>query len=109
MGWFVGGPERSALVGVGRVALVGPNGIGKAMVAKKIAHQAVIGGPGVRCIVASQMFDERSRCDGFTRPLRMKGYVQAKLLVIGELGCVRTGFPERHELGCKDRPALASH
>ena len=71
------------------VILVGPNGIGKTMIAKNIAHQAVISGHSVRFIVASEMLNDLSSYDGSTLRLRMKRYVAPKLLVIDELGYMR--------------------
>jgi len=71
------------------VVLVGPNGVGKTMIAKNIAHLAVLRGYSVRFIAASDMLADLASYDGSTLRLRMKRYVQPKLLVIDELGYLR--------------------
>ena len=71
------------------VVMVGPNGVGKTMIAKNIAHQAVLRGYSVRFVGASDMLADLASYDGSTLRLRMKRYVQPKLLVIDELGYLR--------------------
>lgn len=71
------------------VILVGPNGVGKTMIAKNIAHQAVNRGYSTRFIAASDMLNDLSSYDGSAFRLRLKRYVAPKLLVIDELGYLR--------------------
>jgi DNA replication protein DnaC len=71
------------------VIVVGPNGIGKSMIAKNVAHQAVIRGHSVRFIAASEMLNDLSSYDGSALRLRLKRYVAPKLLVVDELGYLR--------------------
>ena len=71
------------------VILVGPNGIGKSMIAKNIAHQAVVRGHSVRFIAASEMLNDLSSYDGAALRLRLNRYVRPKVLVIDELGYLR--------------------
>jgi DNA replication protein DnaC len=71
------------------VVFVGPNAVGKTMIAKNIAHQAVIRGHSTRFVVASDMLNDLSSYDGSAFRLRLKRYVAPELLVIDELGYLR--------------------
>lgn len=71
------------------VILVGPNGVGKSMIAKNIAHQAVNRGFSTRFVAASEMLNDLSSYDGSAFRLRLKRYVTPKLLVVDELGYLR--------------------
>ena len=69
------------------IILCGPNGVGKSMIAKNIAYQAVISGLSVLFVSATHMLNELSSCDGESALLRrIKHYVQPQLLVIDEIG-----------------------
>lgn len=71
------------------VILVGPNGVGKSMIAKNIAHQAVIRGHSVRFVAASDMLNDLASYDGSALRLRLKRYTSPKVLAIDELGYLR--------------------
>jgi DNA replication protein DnaC len=71
------------------VILVGPNGVGKSMIAKNIAHEAVRHGHTVRYIAVSDMLNDLASYDGSALRLRIKRYVAPKLLVIDDLGYLR--------------------
>lgn len=74
------------------VVLAGPNGIGKSMIAKNVAHAALLAGHTVRFVCASDMLADLSSHDGpsvLARRLRM--YVQPSLLCIDELGYLSYG------------------
>jgi DNA replication protein DnaC len=69
------------------VVFVGPNGVGKTMLAKNLAHHAVMFGYKTRFIPASQMLTELSSQDGASARLRcLRKYTNPALLVIDELG-----------------------
>ncbi len=67
--------------------LVGPNGTGKSMIAKNLAHQAVPGGHPVRFTTASAMLNDLAAQDGanaFKR--RLRHYALPQLLIVDEVG-----------------------
>lgn len=69
------------------VILVGPNGVGKTMIAKNLAHQAVLRGHTARFVTASELLSDlasQEHATGLQR--RLKRYLQPDLLVIDEVG-----------------------
>jgi DNA replication protein DnaC len=67
--------------------LLGPNGVGKTMIAYNIAHQAVLAGYTARCITASDMLDHLASTDSeYTLTRRLKRFCQPRLLLIDEVG-----------------------
>ena len=71
---------------------VGPNGCGKTMIAKNIAHHAVMAGHSVRFWVASDLLNSLAEIDnsaGLTR--RIKAICRPKVLIIDELGYLSYG------------------
>jgi len=76
------------------VVLVGPNGIGKTMIAQNIAYEAIIRGHTVRFTSASDMLNELSGLDGAALKQRLTRYTNPKLLVIDELGYL--SYDSRH-------------
>lgn len=67
--------------------LVGPNGVGKSMIAKNIAHKAVLCGHTVRFTTASAMLNDLAAQDGATAfKRRLNHYCRPQLLVIDEVG-----------------------
>lgn len=77
------------------VILVGPNGVGKTMVAQNLAYQAVLAGHTVRMTAASDLLTDLGSPDSsisFER--RLRKYTQPRLLVIDELGYL--SYDSRH-------------
>jgi DNA replication protein DnaC len=69
------------------VVLVGPNGVGKTMIAQNLAHQALLAGHGVRFTTASAMLAELGACEGTASLERALGrYTRPGLLVVDEVG-----------------------
>lgn len=69
------------------VVLVGPNGVGKTMIAQNLAHQALLAGHGVRFTTASAMLAELGACEGTASLERALGrYTRPALLVVDEVG-----------------------
>ena len=69
------------------VVIVSPHGLGKTMIAKNIARQAVLRGDSVTFITASQLLlDLASRESARALDARLKHYSKQGLLVIDELG-----------------------
>jgi DNA replication protein DnaC len=75
------------LDGARNVILVAPNGLGKTMIAKNIAHQAIVAGHSVLFVTASQMLLDLCAQDS-ARALdrRLKHYARPRLLCIDEIG-----------------------
>jgi DNA replication protein DnaC len=72
----------------GNIVLVAPQGLGKTMIAKNIAHQAVLAGYSVLFVSASQMLLDLGGQDsnrGLDR--RLRHYNRHHLLVVDEIGC----------------------
>ena len=77
------------------VILVGPNGVGKSMIACNMAHQAVLAGHTVRFINAAQMLNELAAQDGdMALKRRLALYARPSLLVIDEIGYL--SYSNRH-------------
>lgn len=76
------------------VVIVGPNGLGKSMIAQNLAHQAVLRGLSVRFVVTSDMLNDLASVDGSARRHRIKRYVNPKLLAIDEVGYL--SYDTRH-------------
>lgn len=76
------------------VVLVGPNGVGKTMIAQNLGYQAIIRGHTVRFTSASDMLNDLSGLDGSALKHRLKRYVNPKLLVVDELGYL--SYDSRH-------------
>ena len=77
------------------VIIVGPNGVGKTMLAQNIAHQAVNKGYTVRFVTASEMLNDLAAQDS-TASLqrRLHRYVGPRVLVVDELGYL--AYDDRH-------------
>jgi DNA replication protein DnaC len=69
------------------VILVGPNGVGKTMIAKGIAHQAILDGTTVRVATASELLCDLSAQETTSALMkRLRRYVNPGLLVVDEIG-----------------------
>ena len=66
--------------------VLGSNGLGKTMILKNIAHQAVLDGHSVLVRTASDMLDELDSDSPELRRQRLRKYFLPKLLCIDELG-----------------------
>lgn len=74
---------------------VGPNGVGKSMLAQNIAHHAVLQGYTVLFTTAAQMLNVLASMDGDNAlRRRLKYYAQPQLLVIDEVGYL--SYSNRH-------------
>ena len=69
------------------VILVGPNGVGKTMIAKNLLNQAVLRGYNARFVVASDMLHDLAAQDSSTQlARRLRRYTSVPLLCIDEVG-----------------------
>ena len=69
------------------VVLLGPNGVGKTMIAKNLAHQALLRGYTVRFTTASDMLhDLASKTTDYSLAQRLRRYCAPQLLVVDEIG-----------------------
>ncbi|HYN78728.1 MAG TPA: IS21-like element helper ATPase IstB [Lamprocystis sp. (in: g-proteobacteria)] len=77
------------------VVLVGPNGVGKSMIARNIAHQALLAGHTVLFTSAGHMLNELAGADGdHALRHRLTVYARPRLLVIDEVGDL--SYSNRH-------------
>lgn len=72
--------------------VVGPNGIGKSMLARNVAHAALLAGHTVRFTTASDMLNDLA-CQDSASGLRrhLTRYVRPRLLVVDEVGYLSYG------------------
>lgn len=69
------------------VIFMGPNGVGKTMLAKNLIHKALLSGYKTKFTPASQMLNDLSSQDGASSRLKtLRKYTGPDLLVIDELG-----------------------
>lgn len=74
------------------VVLIGPNGVGKSMLAQNLAHQALINGATVLFTTAGQMLGELAALDSDSAlRRRLRHYAAPDLLVIDEVGYLSYG------------------
>ena len=77
------------------VVLIGPNGVGKTMIGKNLAHAALTGGQSVRFTTASAMLNELvAQTAGRGLNLALRRYCRPSLLVIDEIGYL--SYDARH-------------
>jgi DNA replication protein DnaC len=77
------------------VVIIGPNGVGKTMIAKNLAHQALLSGASARFLTASELLNDLAAQEG-SRSLqhRLRHYGRPRVLVIDELGYL--SYNSRH-------------
>jgi DNA replication protein DnaC len=84
--------KLSFLNEVSNAILVGPNGVGKTMVAKNIGHTAVLKGHKVLFTTAAKMLNELAGYDGNSAlQRRLRFYAAPELLIIDEVGYLSYG------------------
>ncbi len=74
------------------IILVGPNGVGKSMIAQNVAHHAVMQGHSALFINAAQMLGDLAAQDGANAlRRRLKHYAHPDVLIIDEVGYLSYG------------------
>jgi DNA replication protein DnaC len=69
------------------VVLIGPNGLGKTMLLKNLAHQAILHGHSARFTLASDMLHDLAAQDSTVAlARRLRRYTRASVLAIDEVG-----------------------
>ena len=97
--------ELNFIAEAANVVLVGNNGVGKSMLARNVAHQALIHGHTVRFTTAGELLGDLSALDSDAAlRRRLRHYAAPDLLVIDELGYL--SYSNRHadllfELVCR--------
>src|ERR1700753_2075371 len=77
------------------IVLVGPNGVGKSMLAQNIAHQALIEGHTVLFTSAGQLLGDLAALDSDAAlRRRLRHYARPQLLIVDEVG--HLSFSNRH-------------
>jgi DNA replication protein DnaC len=77
------------------LVLVGPNGIGKTLIAKNLVHQAVLRGATARFLTASELLNTLAEQDSsITLQRKLKLFARPALLAIDELGYL--SYDSRH-------------
>jgi DNA replication protein DnaC len=77
------------------VVLVGPNGVGKSMLVKNVAHQALIQGKTVRFTTAGELLGDLAALDSdMALRRRLRHYAAPDVLIIDEIGYL--SYSNRH-------------
>jgi DNA replication protein DnaC len=77
------------------VVLVGANGVGKTMIARNLAHQAILAGHTVTMVTASEMLNSLAEIDSSSGLLRrLRALMRPQVLVVDELGYL--SYDNRH-------------
>lgn len=73
------------------VILVGPNGVGKTMIAKNLAHQAVLAGHTVCSLTASELLNDLASQESSRSLIRkFRHYALPSVMVLDEVGYLAT-------------------
>lgn len=87
--------DLNFLAEAANVVLVGTNGVGKSMLARNVAHQALIHGHTVRFTTAGELLGDLAALDSDTAlRRRLRHYATPDLLVIDEIGYL--SYSNRH-------------
>jgi DNA replication protein DnaC len=87
--------ELNFIAEAANVVLVGNNGVGKSMLARNVAHQALIQGHTVRFTTAGELLGDLSALDSDAAlRRRLRHYAAPDLLVIDEIGYL--SYSNRH-------------
>lgn len=74
------------------VVLMGPNGVGKTMIARNLGHEALLRGQGVLFTSASAMLSELASCDSASQLERaLSKYTRPNVLIVDEVGYMSYG------------------
>jgi DNA replication protein DnaC len=76
------------------VVIMGPNGVGKTMIAQNLTYQAVTRGHPARFVSASEMLNELVALNGSALAHRLKRYTSPRVLAVDEVGYLR--YDTRH-------------
>lgn len=77
------------------VILVGPNGVGKTLIALNLAHQAVLHGHTVRFLTAAELLGDLAAQESASAlQRRLRRHLRPQLLIIDELGYL--SYDHRH-------------
>jgi len=77
--------------GATNVIIVGPNGVGKTMIAKNLAYQAILAGHTVRFLTASELLNDLASKESSGALIRrFRHYSQPMILVLDEVGYLAT-------------------
>ena len=77
------------------LVFVGANGVGKTMIARNLAHQAILAGHTVKVLTASEMLNSLAEIDSSSALIRrLRALVRPQVLVIDELGYL--SYDNRH-------------
>jgi DNA replication protein DnaC len=84
--------ELGFITEAGNVILAGPNGVGKTMIAKNLAHQALLAGHTARFITTSALLNDlAAQNGGGALERRLRHYERPRVLVLDELGYLPCG------------------
>lgn len=77
------------------VVIIGPNGVGKTMIAKNLVHQALLAGASALVVTASDLLNDLAAQEGSrTLQSRLRFYARPTLLAIDEIGYL--SYDARH-------------